>query len=300
VAAALLALLLWATSSPATVIGLGEAADYAVLGRTGVFVSIQNATTNITGNLGIGPSGVLDPASQGTLHGNLFVPNPAPYTPPAGLTISGTVNTSQNLSQAASDFASAVGEFAHLTPTQTFATLNVTTTITGNGGDNIIQVGSINLQSKNLTLSGGPNDYFIFNVTGDLLMSSTLMMLQGGVLAQHVLFNVLGDGTTNNGLSVNLLNTGSLLYGTFLAPNGNIDVGQATVNGSLLGGSGTTSQTPGITIHSGADINFVPFQPVPEPSSAVVVVLSGLTALGLAALRRLRRRSPPPLPEEVR
>jgi hypothetical protein len=303
VAATLVAPLLWATPSPATVIGLGEARNFAVLGRTNVFVSIQNDTTQINnGNLGIAPSGILDPTSQGTLHGNLDVPNPAPYTPPAGLTITGTVNTSQNLSQAASDLASAVGEFAALMPTQTFTTLNGTTTITGNGGDNIIQVGSISLQNQNLTLSGGPNDYFIFNVNRDLFMSSTMMTLLGGVVAQHVIFNVLGDGSTNNGLSVNLLNTGSLLYGTFLAPNGNIDVGQATLNGALLGGVGTTIQSPGIAIHSGADINSVPFQPqaVPEPSSAVVVVLSGLTALGLAALRRLRDRSPPVSPEEVK
>jgi hypothetical protein len=207
-----------------------------------------------------------------------------------------------NLSQAESDFASASSQFAALTPTQTIPTLNVTTIITGNGGDNIIQVGSINLKNQNLTLTGGVNDYFIFNVTSDLLMSNALMTLLGGVVPQHVLFNVLGNGSTNSGISVNLLNPNSELFGTFLAPNGNIDVGQATVNGALIGGIGSTSQSPGITIDTSADASHTGFQPqqaVPEPSSAVVVVLSGLTALGLAALRRLCRRSPPPSPEEV-
>jgi hypothetical protein len=292
-AVALFAPLLWATSSPATAIGLGQADNFAILGGTNAFVTTQNATTNITGSVGIGPSGALDTASKGTLDGNLFVPNPAPYTPPAGLTITGAINTSVNLSQAESDFASASSQFSALTPTQTIPTLNVNTILIGNGGDNIIQVGSINLKNQNLTLTGGVNDYFIFNVTNDLLMSNSLMTLLGGVVPQHVLFNVLGNGSTNSGISVNLLNPNSELFGTFLAPNGDIDVGQATVDGALIGGVGSTSQSPGITIDTSADVSHAAFQPqqaVPEPSSAAVVVVTGLSALGLAGLWRLRSR----------
>jgi PEP-CTERM motif len=218
------------------------------------------------------------------------------------MTVTGTVFTGQNLSQAESDFASASSQFAALSPTQTFALLNADTTITGNGGDNIIQAGFIQLQNKNLTLSGGPNDYFIFNVTNDLLMSSTLMTLLGGVTPNHVLFNVLGNGLSNGGISVNLLNAGSTLFGTFLAPNGNIDVGQAQVTGALLGGVGTTSSNAGITIHSDADIfnifnnnginSFTNFEPqqvisaVPEPSSATLLGIGSLVIV--AALRRRR------------
>ena len=88
---------------------------------------------------------------------------------------------SQDLSQAESDFASPSSQFAALALTQTFASLVNNTTITGIGGDNIIQVGLINLNNKSLTLSGTPSSYFIFNVTSDLFMSSVPMTLSGGV-----------------------------------------------------------------------------------------------------------------------
>ena len=104
---------------------------------------------------------------------------------------------------------------AALTATQTFATgINgTTTTITGNGGLNVIDATTGDLHNVPLTLTGTANDYFVFNLFDGAVDTNKAMVLNG-VDPNHILFNLLGTGT------VFQTSGGDVLFGTYLAVNG--------------------------------------------------------------------------------
>jgi len=126
----------------------------------------------------------------------------------------------------------------------TINTINTTRTITGNGGLNVINVGSIVLVKKVLTLSGGANDVFIINVSGDCSIGSAQVVLAGGLKASRVLWNFLGTGTTVNGYK-------DITYvsGTFLVPFRDFTLDVAHLNGAVVGGGN-------VRIHSGATVTY--------------------------------------------
>jgi hypothetical protein len=301
---AMFALSLSTQSCSATSITLGDAARFVALGGTTANVNVQDAATFINGDMGIGPSGTLDSSSKGNLIGDLYVPNPPPYTKPSSLTISGSIFTNQNLSGALSDASNASMQFAALTPTLDLGTGNLPASITGNGGDNVIHIDRIpnsGTAKGTFTLIGGPNDYFIFNVDRYMAVNAFNMVLStatGTVLPNHIIWNVLGTGAGNpagSSYAVSFEGT-STMFGTVLALNGGIDTGHGELTGALIGGVSSGSTT-GMYLHSKETINFAGFQPqtqavIPEPSSIVMMALGALGALGLAGRRRLRHRSP--------
>ena len=74
--------------------------------------------------------------------------------------------------------------------------------------------GNINLSNQNLTITGGVNDTFYFNVTGTLNLNGANIVLNG-VAANQVLFFFPGSGSA---IQTNNSNTA----GIFLAPQRNI------------------------------------------------------------------------------
>jgi hypothetical protein len=149
--------------------------------------------------------------------------------------------------------------------------VNSATTITGNGGLNVIAVnGNI---SKALTLSGTSNDTFVVQVTGNIdLGGSDSLGLGGAVTAANVLYVVTGDVSTKVGNTVN---------GTLLGVNSNFNL-DGTFNGEIIGGG---SQ---IQLMSGAVVNAIPFNTAPEPST-MALFGSGLVMAGLVFRKRMRR-----------
>jgi len=117
-----------------------------------------------------------------------------------------------------------------------------TASVTGNGGINVIKVGSVVLVKKVLTINGGPNDIFIINVSGDFSMGSAQVVLRGGVRAGQVLWNFPGTGTT-----VKVYKAVTSASGTFLAPLRDYVQDGATLYGSVLSGGN-------VSIHSGAKV----------------------------------------------
>lgn len=97
---------------------------------------------------------------------------------------------------------------------------------------------------KVLTLSGGPNDVFIFNVSGDFSLGSSQIKLAGGLTANQVLWNFPGNGTT-----VNVYKDITIANGTFLVPFRDYVQDVATLNGAVLCGGN-------LRIHSGAKVNY--------------------------------------------
>lgn len=190
-----------------------------------------------------------------------------------------TVVASTVGSTAFTDAATLSTTVADLAPTQTFSTISGTQTITGNGGLNVINVGSVS--SPTLTISGGPDDTFVFNVSGSF--DSNRVMTLVGVTAGQILWNFTGTGTVFS------TSGGNVLYGTFLATGAGqrFQFSSLNLTGQLINTGGH------IQFVSNSKMAFDPFvppaeappPPVPEPSSLL------LFGLGLIALAVVLRRS---------
>lgn len=162
-----------------------------------------------------------------------------------------TLPVPTSVTSAALTAAQAVSSYAATLPANVSTTLvsgnfsNGSTTITGNGGLNVVYVD--NIRNTQLTLSGSANDVFVINVSGGI--QNLAMTLSGGVTASHVLFNL----TATSG---NVLQTGggSALYGTYLATHGGqFECAQLNLSGALINTGGN------VHLVSGPSMTFVPF-----------------------------------------
>jgi hypothetical protein len=269
---------------------LGSATNLSVFAWGSIVqdqLSQSNPGTTIHGDVGLGSNAVQNFASGDAFHiyGTYYVDpnadnshayNSANFT-------GGTVT--QSLAYVVAAVTNLSSYAASLTATLTLSTtLQTNYTVVGNGGVNVISLPGINYSGPQvLTLQGGPNDIFIFNVTGqqngDLTFThanSTAMALNG-VATNHVLFNLLDHNAGDKALNV----SGDVhLIGTFLAPSASIDLAPAIIDGAVFAGG------QDLTLSSGPDINGNDFFVIPEPSSWA---LSGLGLCWVAVAARRRR-----------
>ena len=264
----LLGLAVPAESALAQLPNLGQAANFTVLGFSNVTFSTENDTTVITGNLGVGPGGNAT-FQKGSVTGTVFVDPAAAYSITGPFV--GTIDHTRSLGQAISDALQASIQLAILPPTMTLSGITAATTINGNGGLNVISVGSIDLNNATLTLSGGPGDSFVFNDPGGFSFRGTsLIQLQGGVQTANVYFNITGTGS-----QVVFANDTSHAYGLFFAHDRDLDLGHGAIDGAVFGGGSHL-----LDIHSGARITAVP-----EPGSLSLVMFAVLCLLRRASKR---------------
>jgi hypothetical protein len=157
-------------------VNLGLAGNYAVFANTG----ISNATTGFA--LTVHPSGVYSTSAQVT--GKVFAFDYAPPTP-------------TNVTTASNDMGTAYTDAAgRLNPT----TLNLGA---GTIGGLTLAPGLHRWESDvtlpfgtNLTLSGGPNDRWIMQITGTLTTgAATSVFLTGGARAKNIFWQVAGSVT---------------------------------------------------------------------------------------------------------
>jgi choice-of-anchor A domain-containing protein len=128
-----------------------------------------------------------------------------------------------------------------------------------------------------LTINGSAADFVVINITGsgnDKLDGA--LTLTGGITADHVLINFTGAGDVQGAAN------GATLQGTFLIPNGKVNLNSLTIAGHLFGGL------------AGQDFQFVsnafiaqPPTAVPEPST-MVLSATALIIMGAVYLRRRR------------
>jgi hypothetical protein len=206
-------------------LSLGTAGGYAVLGlaRAG----IVNFDSSVTGDEGVSKGGSLWNQRHSTITGDLAEYSRGQYYGHGILDGALSVNPTA-LSQADSDALSASTQADALTATQTFKNISAATTVTGDGGLNVIDItGNIR---NSLILNGTSSDVFVVNVKGSVdLNGRETLGLAGGVTADHVLYNFIGsDGSVT-------ARSGSVIDGTLLGPKYSFDLA-GTVDGEIIAG----------------------------------------------------------------
>jgi len=250
-------------------INLGAAMDYSGLGLGGVPITISSGNTTIAGNVGVGVNGSLDFSGGGKIKGRIDKDSTSTVNLTGGSTAAGGIDTVSmaSIAKAATDAAS---NYASLLPTSTLASILSSTSITGNGGQNVIDVtGDINLQGgSKLTLTGTSADTFVFDIAGAMTLGGGSDITLVGVMPSQVLFNLTGTGKAVN------LNGNSDSAGIFLDTKGDIIVSGGVHSSEFVSGTRLTFQ-------SGPSINLLP---LPES------VWGGLLLLGGLGMWRLRCR----------
>jgi len=218
-------------------VDLGTAGDYAILSKSGISTVPPSA---VTGNLGVSPikssaitgfSLTLDSSGQfstsAQVTGKAYAPDYASPTP-------------VNLTTAVSDMQTAYTDAAGRTlPDHTELG-------SGNIGGLTLAAGLYKWSTgvtipANVTLSGGPNDVWIFQIAGNLsIASGKAVVLSGGAQAQNVFWQVAG------GVGVALGST-SQFEGTILAQAAITMQTGASVNGRLLAQTAVTLDANTIT-----------------------------------------------------
>jgi Carboxypeptidase regulatory-like domain len=244
---------------------LGAAGQFAVLGleRT----QVNNLAAAIAGNEGVSKGGELWNLSPSSISGNVTEFASKEYSGQGKL--GGTVTVdSAVMTQADSDALSTATSAAALAPTQTFGTITKSTTVTGNGGLNVIAING-NIENS-LTLTGTASDVFVVNVTGNVdLFGRETLSVAGGVTPDHVLYNFTGSKG-----SVTILTAGNV-SGTLLAPHDDLML-DGTFNGEIVGGGSSLDLLPG------AQVNPVPFNaPASGASLSGGVASQGVGMAGL-------------------
>jgi hypothetical protein len=207
-------------------VNLGTAANFAILSKSTITTT---GVTSITGNIAVSPAaatfitgfGLVADASNvfstsSLLTGQAFAANYAPPTP-------------ANLTTAVSDMQAAYTDAAGRTAPDTLNTGAGSIGGTGFAPGLHKWTTAVNIAS-NITLTGGANDVFIFQITGDLtLATSQSVILAGGAQAKNIFWQVAGQVT---------LGTGTVFNGNILCQTSITLQTGATVNGRLLAQTG--------------------------------------------------------------
>jgi len=216
-----------AAAGPAPVT-LGSAGNYAVLAKSGIS-TVPNSV--VTGDIGVSPitstaltgfaltmdsTGTFSTSSQ--VVGKVYA---ADYSSPAPT----------NLTAAVSDMEAAYADAAART-TPDFTELG-----SGNIGGLVLVPGLYKWGTgvsilTDVTLNGGPNDVWIFQIAGGITQASGIrILLAGGALAKNIFWQSAG---------VVALNTTAHLEGIVLSQTGITLATGATVNGRLLAQTAVT------------------------------------------------------------
>ena len=223
-----------------TPVNLGTAGNYVVLAKSGISTVPPAA---VTGNLGVSPitataitgfSLILDSTGQfstsAQVTGNVYAPDYASPTP-------------ANLTTAVGDMEAAYTDAAGRTlPDQTELG-------SGDIGGMTLAPGLYKWGTgvgipANVTLAGGPDDVWIFQIAGNLTIAgSKAVLLSGGAQARNIFWQVTG------GVGVDL-GTGSHFEGIILSLAGiNLRSG-ASINGRMLAQTAVTLGANSITAPS--------------------------------------------------
>jgi len=223
-------------------VNLGAAGNFTILTKTGIDAS-GAAGTLVTGDIGVSPTAaisitgfglVADPSnvfSTSTLvTGRVFAADFAPPTP---------ANLTTAVANMETAFTDAAGRPAGVGPNLNLLAGNLTPSQTLAPGVYTWNTpGDVSI-STNLTLTGGANDVWIFQITGTLrLETGVRILLAGGAQAKNIFWQVSG--------AVTLL-PNSHFEGVILAQTNIAVQTSATANARFLAQTATTLQGNPVT-----------------------------------------------------
>jgi Ice-binding-like/Intracellular proteinase inhibitor/Putative peptidoglycan binding domain len=239
-------------AGPATV-NLRTASNFAVLAKSGISTT---GTTKVVGDMGVSPVSATHITGFG-----LILPVSSPFS--TSPLVSGKVYapdyadpTSTNLTTAVLDMQTAYNDAV--------GRVNPTATELGAGNiggltiaPGLYKWGTSVIVSSDVTLSGGPDDIWIFQVAQTLTLSSnTKINLSGGARVNNIFWVVTGQTT---------IGTGAVFNGNILDQTAIVLSTGATLNGRALAQTAVTLDANAITVPA------VPVVAVPMSTSVVSV-----------------------------
>ncbi len=213
-------------------VNLGLAGNFASLSKAGITDVPASA---ITGNIGASPiSGAAIGVTCAEVTGRIYAVDAAG---PAPCTVIDPVMLTTAVSNMESAYTDAAGRPAGVGPNLNLGggTVAGQTLVPGTytWGSNVTI-------TTDLTLNGGPNDVWLFQITGTLNISPNMKVaLTGGALPKNVFWQVAGAVT---------LGTGSHFEGNILAQTNIAMNTGASINGRLLAQTGVSLQSNAVTI----------------------------------------------------
>jgi Ice-binding-like len=223
-----------------SIIGTGAAnvPNFAILAETTITTT---GTTAVTGDLGLSPNKAI-----GYTGFNLILPAGGSYSTSgtAGL-VTGNIYAPDYASPTPALLTKAVGDMLLAYKDAAGRPADFTEIGAGNIGGMTLPAGTYKwggtvVIPTNVTLSGGANDVWIFQIAGGITQASAVQVqLTGGAVAKNV-FWVVADVVS--------INTTALMQGVILAQTQiNLYTG-ATVNGRLLAQTQVTLQSNAVTV----------------------------------------------------
>ena len=218
------------SQSALKVVDLGVAGDFAILSKAGITDVYK---TSITGNIGSSPiTGAAILVSCAEVKGTIFTADAAGPLPFSVKSPSMLTTAVSNMEAAYTDAAGRI--------TPDFLNLGA-----GNIGGKTLTAGLYKWTTAlviptNITITGGPNDVFIFQIAGTLKMGNAVRItLAGGAQAKNIFWQA-SDAVT--------LGTTSHFEGTILCQTGiNMQTG-ASINGRMLAQTAVTLQINTVVI----------------------------------------------------
>ena len=158
-----------------------------------------------------------------------FIYTAATYQPSNGI-VQNNAAADAKLDAANANAIAVSSNYAGLTPNFVFGAVTSNKTINSIGHNTVVQMSSLDYNSKILTLNGtaGADDGFIINVTGNFDFSQSEILLNN-VRPQRVIFNF------PNPSNVTINKASNIFKGTILAPTGNVIYhNPASFEGSII------------------------------------------------------------------
>jgi choice-of-anchor A domain-containing protein len=223
-------------------INVGRASRFTVLtyGDLNQYDNTVTGPSLIQGNVGIGGNGNFS-MSDGTLNGDLYYHTGAKITFSGPAQHNGTkfANADAIINPALMDAYSlsvkAANDVSTTTYTVTQGTFNGTTengnkdvTLFGGPGKIVLNLQDFVMTGGTFTLSGTAMTTYIINVGRNFSLNNSSIVLSGGVMPSHVLFNIKGTGSQVS------LNQGTSMKGILLAAQRKVDLSGGKVFGRVF------------------------------------------------------------------
>ncbi len=236
----MIAISTFSVSAAQSAVNLGSAGNFVILAKSGVSTT---GTTSIIGGIGVSPIDstgitgfglIMDSSNQfatsSLVTGKIYASD---YTPP----------TPAVMTTAISDMQTAYTDAAGRTlPDKTELGAGDISGMTLTPG--LYKWGTGVLINNGVTLSGGANDVWIFQIAQDLTVGNgAIIHLSGGAQAKNIFWQVAGQATlgTTSDFKGNILSQTAIILGT-----------GATLNGRALAQTAVTLDANAVTVPSGS------------------------------------------------